>query len=93
MKKIAQRCKAGVYLRINEHKDRYKSAFDYIEELRAIGAIEDEDDVEEEILNIMIKTDSIVELTFYPETPIGSYTVYHYDVDLAIEQAHKILNL
>ena len=35
----------------------------------------------------MIETDTIVEIQFYPVTPIGSHVVWHYDIDTALDES------
>ena len=35
----------------------------------------------------MEKTNTVVSVQFYPDTPIGFYIVYHYDVEAAIKCA------
>ena len=39
----------------------------------------------------MIETDTIVNIQFYPKTPVGSYSVYHYDLDMALDLALECL--
>lgn len=45
----------------------------------------------EDVIKKIIETDTIVELQFYPNSPIGFYKIYHYDVDKAIDKAIEIL--
>ena len=44
-------------------------------------------DVEPEVLAKMIEMDTVIDLQFYPDTPIGSYSILHYDLDLALDEA------
>lgn len=39
----------------------------------------------------MIETNTIVELQFYPDTPIGFYRVYYCDLDAALDEAYCAL--
>ena len=39
----------------------------------------------------MIETNTIIDLQFYPHTPVGSYQIYHYDLDKALDEALEIL--
>jgi len=48
------------------------------------------DIVSEEIRAKMIETDRILELHFYPNTPISFYNILHYDYDELIKQAKEI---
>jgi hypothetical protein len=83
---LLDRCKCGVFLTVNEHRDLYQTAEYRLNEIRKW----DEDginDIPPAVLEKMIETDTIIELQFYPDTPIGSYKIYHYDLQLALEEA------
>jgi hypothetical protein len=45
----------------------------------------------EEIANKMIEHNTIIDLQFYPNTPIGFYSIYHYDLEMALDEALEIL--
>ncbi len=49
-------------------------------------------DVEEDVKQEMIRRDAIVCVQFYPDTPVGFYQIYHYDIDEAIVIAIKTIN-
>ena len=78
------RCKCGVYLTVNEHRDYYQSA-----ELTLEEAEEREcpPEIAPDVRAQMIKSDTIVRLQFYPDTPIGSYEIWHHDIDAALDRA------
>lgn len=85
LQELKNRCKCGVYIEINPHKDVYESVEKNIFE-------DDKEDIEEEILKEMIKRDTIVRIQFYPNTPVGCYVIYHYDIEKGLDYAIKILN-
>ncbi len=87
-KDLLARCKCGVYLTVNAHRDYYESLPVYVDGVLSDGRLEPVDD---KTLKEMIARDTFVELQFYPNTPISSYTVLHYDVELAIEAAFQCL--
>jgi hypothetical protein len=89
LSRIIQRCKCGFYLEVNTHKDDYLSAQDRIDYLLSIAV----EDISDDMQKKMIELDSIVELTCYVDTPIGSHRVYHYSVDSAIDEMFNILGL
>jgi len=35
--------------------------------------------------------DFIIEIQFYPDTPVGFHVVYHYDLDAALDEALTII--
>lgn len=87
---LVSRCKCGIHLTVNEHRDYYDSAEKTFADLRNRGLWDHETDPE--IVRKMIETDTIVCLQFYPETPIGFYRVYHWSVSEAIKEALEILD-
>lgn len=87
LEQLIDKCKASVNLTINLHKDYYET----VEERLKSFDPEDIADISEDVRKKMIDMDRIVELQFYPDTPIGSYVVYHWSVDAAIDEALTIL--
>ncbi|MCK4814920.1 hypothetical protein KA005_04045 [bacterium] len=90
LKRIFERCKCGVYLIVNQHRDYHQTAEDKLKELDLLEAT---DDIDPEVRRIMIETNTVVDLQFYPDTPVGSYSVYHYDIDAAIDEALECLEV
>lgn len=84
LKQLLARCKCGVFLTVNEHRDYYQSATERLDEL---ACMECPPEYTDEVRAKMIETNTIIELQFYPDTPIGSYTVLHYDLDSALDEA------
>jgi hypothetical protein len=87
-KKIVARCKGSISLTVNEHKDCYDTVKDHIEDLSRCGDL----DISEEVYRKMISQDSCVCLHFYPDTPIGFYRIFHYDLDEALRLGVEALN-
>lgn len=87
-KKILERCKCGVFLTVNEHKDYYQTTAEKIAELR-----DNDDEISDEAAGLMLSADTIVELQFYPDTPIGFYKVISHDFDDAVSRALECLGL
>lgn len=85
---LLARCKCGVFLTVNEHRDYYDSAETVLEEK---ASMECPPKIDEAVRKTMIETNTIVELQFYPDTPIGSYKVYHYDLGMALTEALECL--
>lgn len=46
-----------------------------------------------DLLKAIVDTDTIVDLHFYPDTPIGSYRIIHHDLEAALDEALTILGL
>jgi hypothetical protein len=84
LKCLLARCKCGVFLTVNEHRDYYNTVAEALEKLGGIGC---PPRIADDVRAAMIATDTIISIQFYPHTPIGSYSVYHHDLDAALEQA------
>lgn len=84
LKKLLSLCKCGVFLVVNEHRVYYQTAAQKLEE---IDAYECPPDIDPGVREKMIATDTIVDLQFYPDTPIGSHSIYHHDLDAALDLA------
>lgn len=89
LNELIKLCKYSVTLTVNNHRDFYESVEQYIDNINK--TLEDKEEIEPEIYSKMKELDTIVELQFYPETAGGFYKVYHYDVELAIDEALEII--
>lgn len=81
---LLSKCKCGVFLIVNAHRDYYETAE---QSLKEKDGYECPPEIEDVVRRIMIETNTIIELQFYPDTPIGSYSIYHYDLDAALTEA------
>lgn len=82
---IIKKCRASIHLEINDHKSGYETVEEYFRFKLDKPSLE--------ILKIMIEKDRVISLQFYPDTPCGCYIIYHYDIDQALDEALKILNI
>ena len=86
--KLLSRCKCGVFFVVNEHRDYYQTAEQRLEELACFECPPEIDDL---VRAEIIARNSLVDLQFYPDTPIGSYQIIHYDAEAALDEALAIL--
>lgn len=91
LNKLILRCKCGVHLTINQHRDYYETVEQYFKSNPITE--EDLEDIDKDIYEKMKELNTIIELQFYPDTPIGSYKIYHYDLEMVIEEALSSLNI
>lgn len=89
LKALLERCKCGVFLSVNEHRDYYNTAQDVLDEALELGELPE---IDPAVKAMMIETNTIVRLQFYPDTPVGSYEIWHYDVEAALDMALGVLN-
>lgn len=81
---LIQKCKNSVTIEVNNHRDCCLSVMQEIE-----GDI---DDIEKDIVAKMIESDTVIRIQFYPDTAIGFYVVYHYDLESAIKECLEIIS-
>ena len=83
LQELLSLCKCGVSIYSNTYKNAYQSLIDGIADI--------ERNIEEslpiDIKKGMIETENIINVDCYPFTPISSLSIYHYDVNAAIEEA------
>lgn len=78
------RCKCGVHLVINEHRDYYEGP---AKRLEWYADMECPPDIAPDVRAGILLSNNIVDLQFYPDTPTGSYHIIHHDLDAALDQA------
>lgn len=81
---LLSRCKCGVFLIVNEHRDYYETPQ---ERLDWYASLESPPEITDEVRAGILATGNIVDLQFYPDTPVGSYQIVHYDLDEALRLA------
>lgn len=80
LQELISKCKCGVYVSVNEHRDLYQTVLDTIPE-------QELEDIAPAVLEEMKRTDTMVSVDFYPNTPIGFYRIYHCELEKALEMA------
>lgn len=97
MKEVIKKCKCGIYLTINKHRDYYETVEQAVDEINEMDKNNNghhadyEPEISEELKSRLIGTNCIYELQFYPDTPIGFYTVYGSTLEEVEEKALEIL--
>lgn len=89
VKKLLDKCKFGVFLTVNEHRNYYQSVESRLKEL---SQLECPPEIDDAVIKQMVDLDTIIELQFYPDTPIGSYTIYHWDLDAILDEALECID-
>lgn len=83
LEKLMERCKCGVFLTVNEHRDYYQTAQEKLDEARGY---ECPPEIDDDVRRVMTDTNTIIVCQFYPDTPIGSYEVWHYDLNKCLDE-------
>jgi len=90
--RIIKHCKGEVLLHANPQTCGYQTIDQYLNDLRLIDVIDEEDFPLAEQVRIS-ENGSLVVLTCYENSPIGSYTYYGVSVDEVVERALKQFKL
>jgi hypothetical protein len=77
---------ASLHLTHNQHKANYET----VSQAEASGSYGPSAWVSEDQRQKAIKNDSVWELVWYPDTPIGSHTLLAYDLDVLLERARAV---
>ena len=90
LNKIYLLCKCSITISINDHRDYYQTAE---QSLNEIGMMNEKlvQEIGEDVYNEMIKTNTIIHVQAYPDTPIGFYSIYHYDLESALDKTIEAL--
>lgn len=88
LNKLVSKCKGSVTITYNDHTTNYQTIKQHIEE----DFCNNYEDLDPSIKDEIIRRNQIVEIQFYPDTPIGSYFIAHYDLEMALNEALSILN-
>jgi len=80
----------SILIHFQPHKFFYKSVMDYMNNKFMSGDI-DEDGFSVEVLKKMEETDTIIYLQICSCDPMEFHNIYHYDLEVAIDEAIKIL--
>lgn len=84
LKQLMNRCEYGVHLTINGHRDRNETAEQWIaQQKEAPASLYISNDAQAAIL----ASNTIVDLQFYPYTPVCFYRIVHHDLDKALDEA------
>lgn len=90
LQELINKCKAEIIININPHTSGYQTIDEYKKYLIDSLAIED-GDIDGKIYEKMKELNSFISIQFYPDSPVGYYTIYHYDIEKAIDEALTIV--
>jgi hypothetical protein len=79
LERLIDECEGSVYLEIDSHIVNGESLEDWLDTEIV--------DVPEDIYDAIIEHDSYVLLRVYPRTGIDSFSLLHYDLNMAIDEA------
>jgi hypothetical protein len=80
LNKLAELCKAGLTISINDNRTVYESVED---------TLRDVDDCE--VKSKCIELNNLVEIHAYKDTPVGHFYIFHHDIEAAIDEALEVI--
>lgn len=86
LNKLIKLCKCGVHVSINQHRDYYETVESYFLDNPHLEGID------KDVYHKMIELNTVVEIQYYPRTPVCFEVVYHYDLETAINEAIESFN-
>ena len=92
--KLASLCKCSLEIMVNQNRNYYESIEEYFASRSDDGTIEgflEFERINKDIYNKIIKLNNLIEIRAYSSTPVGFFHVYHYNMDLAIDEMMEII--
>lgn len=86
LSELLARCKCGVYVQINVHRDVYDTASQWWEQQDCISG-DSLRDTTASVRAEMMRLDTVVDVQFYPDTPTGFFRIAHFDLEAALTEA------
>jgi len=87
VEKLVSLCKGSVSIRFNDNTTNYETVEECIR-TDFSGLYKGLDD---DVAAEMFRRNRMVEVHFYPDTPVGFYHITHYDLEAAVDEALEVL--
>ena len=84
LEQLKDLCKYGFTLSINNHKVYRESVEECLEGEEWL-------DKESDTVKKMIELDTIIHMVVFPNNPVGSYSLFHYDLDKILDEALEVV--
>ena len=91
LKRLGERCGGSVSVSIDGHKDCYDTIKQCIADHNT-GRQEDDLEIDADEAKLMIDSGIMVNLHFYPRTPVRFYSLWGDDIDKLVADAHSIID-
>lgn len=86
-------CNGSVYISINDHRSLGETVKEYIDRMELIKNWKKAYEIGMDVYEKMVNTNFMIELEFYPHASSAyRHTVYHYDLELALDVALNIIS-
>lgn len=87
LQQLTDLCACEVGVTVNENRSHYETVEEFLDDL---AGRECPPQIDAETRARMVKENTVAEVWFYPDTPIGSYSLYDSDVSRAVARALDI---
>lgn len=85
---LFERCKCGVYLEVNAHRDHHQSVIEYVADHTYNHWRECPPIVADACVG-----DTLFDLQFHPDTPLGFFHIVGSSLDAVLAAAHECLDV
>lgn len=89
LKELFDLCKATVHINYNENLDLYLNVEDFLAAQEQY--VDDPLAIDAEVRKIMVEKNQMITIQAFPNTPIGFFIVYHWDLEAAVNEMLDIL--
>ncbi len=89
LQKLVNLCKCGVEVTINDHKNVYETADEWLNDQE--WPPKQPDGLDNKVRERMIETNTVIFCQFYPDTPVGYYLVFHYDLESCLKECIDLI--
>jgi len=80
LKELIELCKCEVSISVNTHRNYYETVEDNLRD------VIDNKEVSDEVYQEMKRRDTVIRVQAYPDTPVGFYSAYHWDISIALQE-------
>lgn len=90
IKRLISTCKGSISIEIDGHKDCYDTVSHYV--LGKHSQSDDQEFAQSDVFAKMVELGTCINVRFYPHTPVSFFSIWHYDLDMALDIAMECLD-
>jgi hypothetical protein len=89
LKELFELCDASVHINYNENRDLYLTVEQFLNDQERFHAADL--GIDPDVRKVMADTNQMITIQAYPNTPIGFYVIYHWDLEAALDEMLSVL--
>ncbi|MFA5943174.1 MAG: hypothetical protein WC876_01770 [Candidatus Thermoplasmatota archaeon] len=87
LERLMSLCACEVTIEINAHRNYYQPVDVWLRKRGDMSPTKPAFEISDDVRCEMVRRNRLVEIRFYPQTPVGFYSVMHYDLVEALKNA------